>query len=893
MATNGSAGHTCPSPMKATSNGVFQGDDPLHFALPLAILQICIVVALTRGLAYLLKPLRQPRVIAEIIFGDFVILDWEEYYLVRQLWDETKVISRKLGKSLVSLENTTRSRGKKMGDETPEKARLAALEKQMAASNTAIAELTGLVKQLLLKLFEPPLLDDDGDNKTVLPSVEDLWFDREDPLVEDCILERKVTTTQIDPKALRQTGKKALAIAVVGISLPFALGTGSSFVLRATISKGVDFTAFLVFMGVALSITAFPVLARILAELKLLTTEIGRLAMSAAAVNDVAAWVLLALAIALSGSDQSPLVSLWVLLSGFVFVICAILVVPPIFKWMAHRCHEGEPIDEIYVCATLTAVLAAGFITDTIGIHAMFGAFVIGVLVPKEGPFVGSLVEKVEDLVSGLFLPLCFVSSGLKTNVATIEGVQSWGLLVLVIFTACFGKIFGTVMVSLLCKVPVREALALGFLMNTKGLVELIVLNIGKDRKVLNDQTFAIMVLMALFTTFITTPLVTAVYKPAKRARMADYKYKTIERKNTNSQLRILSCFHSARNIPSIINLLEASRGTKKRDGLCVYAMHLKELSERSSAILMVHKARRNGLPFWNKGLRSNTDNVVVAFEAYQQLSSVSIRPMAEISSFSNMHEDICATAESKRAAIIILPFHKHQMLDGTLETTRNDFRGINKRVLEHAPCSVGILVDHGLGGTTHIAASNVSYFITVLYFGGRDDREALAYGARMAEHPGIRLVVIRFLVEPEIVGEISTVDIDHNSCSKVGSVDEEFLAEFKHRIVQDDSITYEEKVVRNEAQTIGVIRETGRCHLFLVGRCPGGEVALALNKRSEFPELGPVGSLLISPDFSTQASVLVVQQYNGQVPLNLASELEEESLDKDTDSTESGLNMT
>lgn len=125
-----------------------------------------------------------------------------------------------------------------------------------------------------------------------------------------------------------------------------------------------------------------------------------------------------------------------------------------------------------------------------------------------------------------------------------------------------------------------------------------------------------------------------------------------------------------------------------------------------------------------------------------------------------------------------------------------------------------------------------------------------------------------------------------------MGSVDEEFLAEFKHRIVQDDSITYEEKVVRNEAQTIGVIRETGRCHLFLVGRCPGGEVALALNKRSECPELGPVGSLLISPDFSTQASVLVVQQYNGQVPLNLASELEE-SLDKDTDSTESGLNMT
>lgn len=141
-------------------------------------------------------------------------------------------------------------------------------------------------------------------------------------------------------------------------------------------------------------------------------------------------------------------------------------------------------MDEMYICATLTAVLAAGFVTDAIGIHALFGAFILGVLVPKEGPFAGALVEKVEDLVSGLFLPLYFVSSGLKTNVATIEGAQSWGLLVLVIFTACFGKIVGTVVVSLFCKIPVKEALTLGFLMNTKGLVELIVLNIGKDRGV-------------------------------------------------------------------------------------------------------------------------------------------------------------------------------------------------------------------------------------------------------------------------------------------------------------------------------------------------------------------------------------------------------------------------
>jgi Kef-type K+ transport system membrane component KefB len=157
---------------------------------------------------------------------------------------------------------------------------------------------------------------------------------------------------------------------------------------------------------------------------------------------------------------------------------------------MTKRCREGEPVEEMYVWATLAAVLAAGFVTDAIGIHAIFGAFVIGILVPKEGSFAGALVEKIEDLVSGLFLPLYFVSSGLKINVVAIQGLQSWGLLVLVIFTACFGKIFGTFVVSLLCKIPPRESLVMAFLMNSKGLVELIVLNIGKDRKAINYSCY-------------------------------------------------------------------------------------------------------------------------------------------------------------------------------------------------------------------------------------------------------------------------------------------------------------------------------------------------------------------------------------------------------------------
>ncbi|CAJ2650072.1 unnamed protein product [Trifolium pratense] len=786
---------SCPAPMKAVSNGAFQHENPLDFALPLLIVQIVVVVTFTRVIAFLCKPLRQPRVIAEIIGG---IL---------------------LGPSAI-----------------------------------------GRSEKFLNTIFPKKSL-------TVLDTLANIGL----------LFFLFLVGLELDMRSIQRTGKKALAIALCGITVPFLLGIGTSVVLRATISKGAEAIPFLVFMGVALSITAFPVLARILAELKLLTTDVGRIAMSAAAVNDVAAWILLALAIALSGDDTSPLISLWVMLSGAAFILFAVFAIRPLLAYMAKRSPEGEPVRELYICITLTMVLACSFVTDTIGIHALFGAFVVGIIMPKDGPFAGVLIEKIEDLVSGIFLPLYFASSGLKTNVATIRGGLSWALLALVIFNACFGKIIGTVTVSLLCKMPFREALALGFIMNTKGLVELIVLNIGKDRKVLNDQSFAICVLMALFTTFITTPIVMAVYKPARRG--APYKHKTIQRKDNDSELRVLACFHSTRNIPTLINLVESSRGTRKRGKLCIYAMHLMELSERSSAITMVHKARNNGMPFWNTK-QNDEDRMVIAFQTYGKLSSVNVRPMTAISALSNIHEDICASAHQKRAAIIILPFHKHQRMDGTMESLGHSFHLINELVLSHAPCSVGILVDRGLGGTSQVQASDVSFNVVVVYFGGRDDNEALAYGMRISEHPGIVLTVVKFVPPPgmtlsfgaKLVGVASDKNIkvmidDIDGSSHGGNQEEQLWTEFNNaKSMNEESIKYEEKLVESKSDIEAALKELSKSNLILVGRMPS--VAPLVGK-SDSPELGPVGSYMAASSFSNSASILVIQQYNSTTDIH------------------------
>lgn len=792
--------------MAATSNGVWQGDVPIHFALPLLIIQIVIVLCITRALAFLLKPLRQPRVIAEIIGG---IL---------------------LGPSAFG-----RSKG-------------------------YINAIFPHQSVIILEVFADMGL---------------LFF-------------LFMVGLELDMAQIRRTGKQALAIAAAGISLPFVAGVGVSFVLHKTIASSGDFGPFLVFMGVAMSITAFPVLARILAERKLLTTEVGQLAMSAAAVNDVVAWVLLALAVALSGTGKSPAIVAWVLLCGIAFVLVMFFVIQPCMHWVAHRSPDNEPVKEFVVALALLGVLVAGFCTDAIGIHSIFGAFLFGLVIPKQGPFASALVEKLEDFVSILLLPLYFASSGLKTNIGSIHSAQSFGLLVLVVTVACTGKILGTFAAAKVSKVGNRKSLVLGILMNTKGLVELIVLNIGKDRGVLNDETFAIMVLMALITTFMTTPLVMLLYKPARNP--VPYTRRKLEMEDSKDDLRVLSCVHGMKNVPAMINLTEATRGMRKRT-LRLYILHLMELSERTSAIMTVQRARRNGRPFFNhRNHADNKDQIVAAFETYEQLSKVTVRPMTAISGFEDMHEDICATAADKRTALIILPFHKSPRQDGYFDSTAG-FRTVNQRVLKYAPCSVAILIDRGVGGSAQVPSSSVDHSVVVYFFGGPDDREALAYGFRMAEHPGIKLHVVRFLttnptglvddvsipVRAASVGsELSEIAKQEASSSryqftslgldqdKQRELDDEAWGHIHRRAAADAGrVTYEDVSVSGPLEEV-VRLSGGRAYdIILVGRSrrPTPFLEKIVRKHAVYAELGPVGDALMDPQ--VRASVLVFQQHD------------------------------
>ncbi|XP_024031246.1 cation/H(+) antiporter 20 isoform X2 [Morus notabilis] len=791
--------------IKTSSNGAWQGDNPLDYAFPLLIVQTTLIIILSRFLAFLLKPLRQPKVIAEIVGG---IL---------------------LGPSALGRNHEY-------------------LNRIFPSWSTPILESVASIG-LLFFLF--------------------------------------LVGLELDVSSIRRSGRRAFFIALAGISLPFVSGIGVAFVLRKTVDGAdqVGYGQFLVFMGCALSITAFPVLARILAELKLLTTRVGEIAMAAAAFNDVAAWILLALAVALAGNgdgtgEKSPIICIWVLLSGTAFVVFMLMVISPAMKCVGRRCSsENGVVDEAYICLTLAGTLVSGFMTDLIGIHSIFGAFVFGLTIPKGGDFADRLTERIEDFVSGLLLPLYFASSGLKTDVTKIKGGKAWGLLVMVISTACAGKIVGTFAVAIMLMFPARESLTLGVLMNTKGLVELIVLNIGKEKKVLNDEIFAIMVLMALFTTFITTPTVMAIYKPARRMsapthrKLRDLSASAGFSDDSRDELRILACAHGPGNAPALISLVESIRSTKKSSTLKLFIMHLVELTERSSSIIMVQRVRKNGLPFFNRFRRGQWyDRVAGAFQAYRQLGRVSVRPTTAISPLSTMHDDICHVAEEKRVAMIILPFHKQWTVSGVddeevVDNVGHGWREVNQRVLKHGPCSVAVLVDRGFGSggaykTPEPNTNLITQKVCIVFFGGPDDREALELGGRMAEHPAVKVTVVRFVENKEGV-EKAGLMLQPSPTKSIEELDETAVAEFKSR--WDGMAEYTEKVANDIVEGVLAIGCRGEYDLIVVGkgRFPSKMVAELAERQAEHPELGPIGDILASPGRGVVSSVLVIQQHD------------------------------
>ncbi|KAK4178958.1 putative K+/H+ antiporter [Triangularia setosa] len=324
---------------------------------------------------------------------------------------------------------------------------------------------------------------------------------------------------EINLSYLLSNWRIAFSVAALDMTIPFGLGVAVAYGLYNEFAgepgtAPISFGIFALFIGVAMAITAFPVLCRILTSLKLLNTTVGVIVLTSGIANDVVGWVLLALCVTLVNAGAG-ITALYVFLVSVGYSLFLAYAVRPAFIWVLRRTRslENGPTEGV-VALTLFMVLASSFFTSIIGVHSIFGAFMVGLMCPHEGGFAIKLTEKIEDLTSTLFVPLFFALSGINTNIGLLNNGTVWGYVFAIIFVAFFSKLAGGTLGARLNGLVWRESFTIGTLMSCKGLVELIVLNIGLQAKILSTKTFTMFVIMALVTTFATAPLVSWLYPP-------------------------------------------------------------------------------------------------------------------------------------------------------------------------------------------------------------------------------------------------------------------------------------------------------------------------------------------------------------------------------------------
>ncbi|XP_042006303.1 cation/H(+) antiporter 15-like [Salvia splendens] len=660
---------------------------------------------------------------------------------------------------------------------------------------------------------------------------------------------------KMDVRGIMRTSPKAMKVALSGIIIPFSVGAGLYFIFQIDKPE----RAGCLFWGAALTVTGFSVLTNILDKQQMLHVESGKTALSSALINETCSWGLLALGFAVTSSQSNMQ---WSVISTVAFVLVCVYFVRPGLSWIVRRVPEGQGYSEFYICSIVSGMALSGVITDACGTHPMIGAFVFGLIIPNEVLEV-TIVDKLEDFVMGILMPVYFVVCGLRTNVDSMSNETSWAIVLLVILLACGVKVLSALTVSAFSDISVDEALAVGFMCNTKSVMALIILESGQIQGALSTQTYSVMIVAVLVMTMIATPAAVW-FKPVQN--MVAYKRRTVQKAKSDEELRVVACIHTTRNVPSIIHLLRTSNA-RSQSPMSVFALQLVELVGRASTMMVVHSSRKAGLRN-SSTVELQADQIITAFDNYELRSEgVATQVITARCPYTTMDDDVCTVARERRAALLVVPFHKQRNADGEMEDINPSLRSINEGILENAPCSVGILVDRGAAETQDHAQN-----VAALFFGGPDDREALAYAWRMADETDSKLTVVRFIPSSEVAGanheaaEKGHVSLEIDT-EREKLLDDDYFNKFKNATANSANIRCFDLVLDDEEETIKAIKSMDEHYhdLYIVGRGRGMQSALTtgLADWCDCPELGPIGDLLVTSEFESSFSVLIVQQYS------------------------------
>jgi Kef-type K+ transport system membrane component KefB len=404
---------------------------------------------------------------------------------------------------------------------------------------------------------------------------------------------------ELDITEVKRKLNETILISHAAIVFPFLCGMVAAYWTYSTYAADTtSFLAYALFIGVSMSITAFPVLARIIQEKGLTKSHLGTLSLASAANGDVTAWCLLAMVIAIAQTGTFA-GAIYTILFALAFLLIMFFVLRPFLNIIGNIYHNKEVVTKTVVALMFFILIASAYTTEILGVHALFGAFMAGVIMPSNPKFRKILTEKVEDVSISIFLPLFFVSTGLKTQIGLISTPSEWLICFMFIAVAIFGKIIGTAIPARFAGETWKDSWSMGALMNTRGLMELIVLTIGYEMKILSPAIFAMLVLMTLVTTFMTGPLLSFI----------DFCYRKKDKKTNKlhkNKFRLLLSFGRASSGKVMLNVVQQVFAIKKKK-LEVTALHLtvgtevnlihRENFENESFAPILEEAENLGIP--------------------------------------------------------------------------------------------------------------------------------------------------------------------------------------------------------------------------------------------------------------------------------------------------------
>ncbi|KAH1079186.1 hypothetical protein GYH30_053971 [Glycine max] len=603
--------------------------------------------------------------------------------------------------------------------------------------------------------------------------------------------------------------KKAASIAVAGIVFPMVLAPCLYALYRKIYgSNGVfpleegSVNAYLLWTLI-LTVTGFPVIAHTLSELKLIYTGLGKAALTAAMISDTYGWILFTLLVPFAINGKG---AMYTVLSTILFIVVCIFVVRPIIQRFMDSKTDKDEWEDNELLFVVMGVLVCANVTDILGAHGIVGAFVFGLILPH-GKFADTMMSISDDFTGGFLAPLFFAGNGMRLILTSVfQG--NWPLTLLIILLLCSLKILSTLFATFFFGMRTQDGLAIGLLLNTKGAMALIMLNIAWDRAIFFVPTYAVITSAVLLMTVVVSPVINAVYRPRKR--FEQNKLKTIQKLRVDAELRILACVHNTRQATSMISIIETFNATRLSP-IHVCAMYLIELTGRAAALVAAHIEKPSSQPGEQNLTKSQAE----------------------------------------------------------LESIANTFDAFGEAYDAHAPCSVGIFLDRDFGS---IPKMNLRILMLFVGGPDDREALAVAWrmaGHPGIKLSVVRILLfdeaaeVDGSVHDEARGILSSV----MDSEKQKELDDEYINSFRLTAVNNkESISYSEIDVHIGEDIPNILNELEKngCDLYIVGQgnCRNSRVFSNLLEWCECLELGVIGDILASNNFGSRSSLLVVQQY-------------------------------